>query len=170
MVAGGDIIYADDVNSLRTRAYVKANLTARSSTTTFANDPDLVTIPLEVGTFEIELVLFFTLTTTNTQKIKTRWSFTGSWNNSVRACVGPGVANTAAPSAVTDVHLAAYRPDDQDAVYDIAAGGTYGIVRETATIDVTVAGTLALSWAQSVSVANATTVQPGSAFRIRRVF
>jgi hypothetical protein len=170
MVAGGDIIYADDVNSLRTRLYEKANLTARASTVTYANDPDLVLIPLEVGTFEIELVMFFTLTTVNTQKIKTRWSFTGSWDNSLRACAGPGLANVGAPSAVTEVQSGAYRADDQDAIYDIALGGSYGMVREKATITVTTAGNLALSWAQSVSNAGATTVQPQSSFTIRRTF
>jgi hypothetical protein len=170
MVAGGDIIYADDINSVRARLYEKAGTTARLSTIAYANDPDLSLIPLEVGTFDIELLLFFTLTTTNTQKIKTRWSFTGTWDNSLRACMGPGVNNVAAPSTVTDVQQGAYRADDQDAIYDIAAGGAYGLARERATITVSVAGNLALSWAQAVSVANNTTVQPQSSFTIRRTF
>jgi len=169
MVASGDIVFADDVNAGRTRAFVKANLTARTSTTTYANDPELVAIPLEVALFEIELVLLFTLTTTNTQKIKTQWSFTGTWDNQVRACIGPGVAQVGAPGTVSDANMGGYRASDQDAIYDIAAGGTYGVARETAILNVTVAGNMALSWAQAASVANATTVQPGTSFRIRRL-
>lgn len=168
MVAGGDIILASDINA-QPLTFTKLANTARLSTVTLADDPELASIPLAVGTYEIELCLFFTLTTTNTQKIKTRWGFTGTWNNQVRGVLGPGVNQVAAPNSVTEAQMAAYQSSGQDAVYDIAAGGTYGFARETASgVVVTVAGSLSLQWAQAVSTANNTTVQAGTSLKIRR--
>lgn len=172
MPAGGDIILASDINALiaaQPLTYTKTANTARISTTALADDPEILAIPLAVGTYEIELVLFFTLTTSTTQKIKTRWGFTGTWNNTIRACIGPGINQVAAPSTVTDMQSAAYQISGQDAIYDQAAGGTYGAAREYASgVVVTVAGSLSLQWAQVVSTAANTTVQAGTCMRVRK--
>jgi hypothetical protein len=171
-VFGGDIIYAADINAIlavQPVAYAKASSTARNTTTTYAADPELTGIPLAVGSYEIELILFWTQTTTATQKVKTRWIFSGTWNNTVRAVIGAGSNNTAAPGNVAESQISAYRADDQDAVYCQAAGGTFGIVREISrNVVVTVAGDLSLHWAQSASSGNNTTVHAGTVFQVRK--
>ena len=176
-VMAGDPILAADVNDIIDRlgrTYIKSSATSRNTTTSYSNDPELANIPLEVGTYEIELVGQFTLATTATQKIKTQWAFTGTWNGgtAARACFGPGSAQTGNPTAVTDMFIQALHVNGQDAVYDVAAGtGSYSSFRELAgQVTVTAAGNLSLQWAQSASSANNTTLQEGSYFRVRRIF
>lgn len=151
-------------------SYTKGTLTARNTTTTLADDPELKGIALGVGTWAVRLLGFFTLTTTTAQKLKTRWSFTGTWNSPVRGCMGAGFAQTAGPAAATESTFSGYTSDAQDAIYDQAAGGTFGVFSEEAlNVVVTVAGTLSLQWAQSASSGNNTTVQAGTGFTIRKV-
>ena len=172
-VFAGDPINASDVNGivdLLPVTYTKASSTGRNTTTTYAADPELTGIALAVGIYEIELVAFFTLATTNTQKIKTRWIFSGTWNTPIRACIGPANANVGAPNAVTDATMGGFVADSQDAIYDTSTSGSYSVFREVArNVTVTVAGTLALHWAQSVSSANNTNLQSGTSFVIRKI-
>lgn len=169
-IAAGQRITGSLLRSMLPQTYVKTAATPRSSTTTYEDDPELAGIPLAVGSYVIELIGFFTLTTTNTQKLKTRWAFTGSWNSPLRACVGPGFAQTAGPAAVTESTFSAYQTDGSDAIYDQAAGGTFGVFRETClNVVVSAAGNLSLQWAQAASSGNNTTLQFGSGFTIRRV-
>lgn len=147
----------------------KTSATSRNTTTTLADDPDLAGIALPAGTFEIEFVGLFTLTTTATQKIKTRWAFSGTWNGSAapRACIGPGTSQTATPSAATETNFQAVSLSGADAIYDQAAGGSYGSFRETCGIVVcSTSGNFSIQWAQSASSANNTTLQEGSFVRI----
>lgn len=174
-VLAGDPIRAADVNDIIDRLgriYIKSSPTARISTTTLTDDPELASIPLAVGTYEIELVGYFTLTTTATQKIKTRWAFTGTWNGTAAArnCIGPGSAQTAAPANVTETSLLAVSVSNADSVYDVAAGTAYASFRELAgEITVSASGNLSLTWAQNASSANATTLQERSYFRVRKI-
>ncbi len=175
VVFGGDIILAEDVNAILRklpRYYRKTSGTARNTTTTLADDPALSAIPLEIGTYDIELLLFYTQTTTNTQDIKTRWAFTGTWSGSN----GPdrhimGIANdsTATANVSTGVNMGGSQAAGQDAIYGGPASSVFNCAREwTVNTIVTVAGNLSLQWAQNASSGNNTTVQAGSAFRITR--
>lgn len=178
-VLGGDIIYAQDINDVIARLGTitnKAAATSRNSGgtgTTYVDDPHLSAIALAVGTYEIELVGLFTLATTNTQKIKTQWAFTGTWNGTTapRQCTGPGSAQVGGPTAVTDMFLQGLHLNGQDAIYDVNLGTTsYCGFREVAgNVNVTVAGNLSLQWAQQTASANNTTLQEGSYFRVRRI-
>jgi hypothetical protein len=158
--------------SLLPRYYVKANTTSRNTTITPAADTGtgqlLAGIPLEVGTYEVELVGLFTLSTTGTQGIRTRWGFTGTVANPVRTCLGPADSATA-PNANATIMAQAYQATGQDASYFTATSAAFGGFREIASgFAVTVAGSLSLNWAQSVSSANNTNLQGGSYFRITR--
>jgi hypothetical protein len=169
MPAAGDTILASDINAVIARLPVtttKAAATARNTTTTLADDPHLSGITLTPGTYDIELVFFYTLTTTTTQKIKTRWAFTtGTWSTTNRACHGPGSDNVDPPESVAEATFRVYTTDGQDAVYDSSTSAAYSAVREVARgVVVTVTGTLSLQWAQVASSANNTTVQAGSSF------
>jgi hypothetical protein len=172
-VFAGDVISAADINgiiALVPQTYTKSASTSRISTTTYADDPHLASIPLAIGTYEIELVGFFTLTTTATQKIKTQWKFTGTWNTPIRACYGPGFAQVAGPASCTESNFSASVADSGDAIYDVSAGGTFcNFLEKARNVTVSVAGNLSLSWAPQANVANNTTLQVGTSFTIRKL-
>lgn len=168
-VFAGDPIYASTVNGVLPRLYVKSAGEARNTTTTLADDAELAGITLEAGTYSIELVLYYTLSTTTAQKIKTQWAFSGTWNSPVRACIGPGSTNTSAPDQVTPSTFRAYT-DSQDAIYDSSTSASWSCVREVAAnVVVTAAGNLSLQWAQNASSGNNTTVNAETAFRIQKI-
>lgn len=173
-VLGGEPFTVGDVNDVLLylpRWTTKPTLEARASTTTLTDDDDLSGIPLEIGSFEIEVVGFYTLTTTATQKIQTRWGFSGTWNSTtgIRACVGPGINNTAAPNTVTDTTFVGLQIGGQNAVYDVGVSATWACFREIcANVQVTVAGNFALQWSQNASSVNNTTLQSNSFVRVTR--
>jgi hypothetical protein len=169
MVAAGDRIYASDFNNLPPKTYTKAALQARVSTTVVADDAELAGIPLAVGTYHILLTGFFSVFTTTTQKLKTQWGFTGTWNNPARACIGPAQANVAGGNAVTVMNTAGVATNG-DAVYSVVNAVAYSVFQEEAfNVVVTVAGNLSLKWAQFASSANATNVADGTTFMVRKV-
>lgn len=166
----GGIIFASDINALAGLVYSKPSGTARNTTITYADDPHLAGIPLAIGTFEIELIGYFTLATTSTQKIKTNWFFTGSWNNSIRACMGAGSAQVADRANITEANVGGYTCTGQDAIYDTSTSSGFTCFREISrTVVVTAAGNLSLQWAQSASSANNTTLQTGTCFIVRKL-
>jgi len=169
-LAVGDLVTADLLQSMVHKYYIKPSLEARNTTTTLADDTDLQGIPLAVGTWEIELLLFYTQTTTNTQDLKTRWAFSGTWNNPDRNIMGIGNSSTAAANVSTEVNMAASQAAGQDAIYGGPASVIFNSAREwTANCVVTVAGNLSLQWAQNASSGNNTTVQGNTAFRVRQI-
>lgn len=171
-VFGGDIIYAADVNAVIAslpKVYTKTSATARQSTTTLTADPDLSGITLGLGVYDIELIMFWTCANT-TPKLKTRWAFSGTITNTLRLCHGPGSTQVGGPEAVSDATMRAYALTSQDAVYSTSTSSAYSAVLEAAYgVEVSASGDLSLSWAQNVSTAANVTVQPESAFRIRKI-
>lgn len=162
----------DAFDFITPQTYVKPAVESRQSTTTYAIDGDLKLIPLEVGQYEIELVGFFTETSggTPTQKIKTQWRFTGTWNTPIRACIGPATDNTDAPNSVSDSTISGFVADSQDAVYHTSNSGSYSVFREVVrNCTVTAAGNLALYWAPAANVAANTNLQAGTSFTVRRI-
>jgi hypothetical protein len=160
-------------NALLPRYYVKSNQTVRSSTATVANDSGsgvlLAGIPLEIGTYEIEFLGYFNLVTTGSQGIRTSWAFTGTWNGSsaVRNCLGPG--DSATPPNNNATLMAAAAAPNNTALYYTGASASWSSIREiTCGLVVSAAGLLSLQWAQAVSNANATNLNPGSYFRVTR--
>lgn len=171
-VFGGDIVYAADLNaviaSLGWSVY-KDTLTARNTTTTLTADDGLAGITLPLGVYDIDLHLFYTVAST-TPKLKTRWGFTGTIDNRTRLVHGTGSANVGAPDAVTDATFRGYTMSTQDAIYNSSTSAAYtGVIESVTGARVTVAGDLSLDWAQQTSNGSNVTVQPGTAFRIRRV-
>lgn len=168
-LAVGDLVTADLLQSMVPKYYVKPSPESRNTTTTLADDADLQSIALAVGTYEIELLGFFHLTTTTTQKIKTQWAFSGTWNGPVRHIVGPGSAQTAATTDATETNVRA-QAVNTDATYDCSVSTAFSCFREwTCNAVVTVAGNLSLQWAQSASSGNNTTLDTGTTFRVRQI-
>ncbi len=153
---------------------MKSGSTGRVNNTLTA-DPDLAGIPLSVGTWEIEAIIFYTITANGQQGLKTRWGFTGTWNGGTsRGCYGGGyIASTTAgdPRAQTVSAMASWTLDTQDAQYNtLQASSVRNVVREVSrNVIVTVAGTMSLNWAQINTNANATTIQPDSHINVRKI-
>lgn len=171
---------SDSLESYIPKTYTKSTSTARTSTTTYTIDPDLQLIPLEIGVYDIELLLFFTLANaggaTGPASLKTQWRFTGTWagtNGPDRAVAGPNNTVAASPPniKITSANFSANQASGQDAIYMADGIGTlFGSARETSmNVQVTAAGNLALYWAQNVSDSDATTIQGGTSFRVRKV-
>lgn len=161
---------SDSLEAYIPKTYIKSTATARSSTTTYTIDPDLQLIPLDVGTYEIELVGFVTFAGT-TPQLKTQWRFTGTWagsNGPDRAVSGPN--STAAASAASATNFQGYQAAGQDATYNANNGVLFASFREISrSVQVSVAGNLALYWAQVTSNASAVTIQGGTAFNVRKL-
>lgn len=170
-VFGGDTIYAADLNALEAllpKTTTKAIATDRTNNTMTA-DPELTGIALAVGTYEIDLVLMFTLPGAVTPKLRTQWGFSGTWNTPNRACFGPGASAVAGRSDAETVQVGAYG-SGTDAVYSASVSAGFSSVREVSRlVVVTVAGNLSLVWAQNVTNASATSVKPGTSFTVRKI-
>lgn len=171
----GQRLTADLLNSnviaFMPSTYAKAADTARNTTTTYADDPDLSGIPLSTGSWEVELVGNFYLTTTTAQSIKLRWGFTGTWNgaSTIRDVLGPGADNTTNAIQATSV-AARGQTLTGDQTYGAPASAAYAGFREICrTVVVTVAGNLSLQWAQNSSSGNNTTVAQATHFNIRKI-
>ncbi|GGN86415.1 hypothetical protein GCM10010112_67970 [Actinoplanes lobatus] len=132
-----------------------------NSTTTVADDTHLAGIELAAGDYVITVAGYFNLTTTNTQKFKTQWGFSGTWSPEVRACYGPGQAATSDRQNVAEMQLGAFGAT-QDCVYDCAVSAGWTSFKETAYVSVTVAGNWSLKWAQASSSANNTSLKIGT--------
>ncbi len=168
-ISSGEEFTSEILNAMIEDVYVKANTTDRASNTTLADDTDLAGIALPEGTFWIRLRGFFTTPTTNTQKLKTRWAFTGTWNNPIRMIHGPGSSNTAASTDMTTISLRGVAAGS-DTVYGGPASAAFNLFEEESfQVVVTVAGDLSLQWAQNASSANVTSVKTGSAFIIKQI-
>ncbi len=171
----GQIVYEDDLTDIKPVTYTKSVATNRNSGgtgTTLVDDPELSGITLDPGTYTVELALYFTTATTDTQAIKTRWVFTGTWGVPMRLCHGPGqLLSTAAapPTTLTEAAMNA-RPGNQDQIYDAQAGSAFSAVLELCyNVVITGTGNLSLQWAQNAASVNNTTVQPNSCFRITKI-
>jgi hypothetical protein len=143
----------------------KAAATSRSSTTTFASDPDLAFTSVPAGTYDVEIVLFFDSVAT-TGGIKTQLSMSGT--------VGNGILEACACPATNSVSTQGYQSVSGGiiAVYTMltgvaAATGNWIFARGTVALSTT--QNVALQWAQQTSSANATTLQVMSRMTLRRI-
>lgn len=147
---------------------VKPAGTDRTSTS-MLNDPDLAGIALGVGTWEVEFGIQAATPTSNTQKIRTQWSFTGTWSNPLRFCIGPGQTNTAVRTDITPAQFNT-SATTTDQIYGMAASSNpVAILEWSKLVVVTAAGTLALVWGQNSFSANATSVKAGSYCMVRQI-
>lgn len=165
----GQDVDATTLDLMTANITVKPGGTVRNNTTTLADDPDLASIPLAVGTHWVRLLFIWCTNTSATPDIKTRWAFTGTWNNPLRACIGPASTNTANPDVVTPVKFNTVAAGT-DCVYGSAATTAFSVATEECfNVVVTVAGNLSLQWAENALSATDITVQPGSTFQNRQI-
>lgn len=141
----------------------KAADTARNTTVTLADDPDLVITGLPAGTYYFKTFLRHNQTTTTTQLFKFQLHFTGT-TPTVNTCANQIVAPGGAGTVFTD-----------QSCYEnpIVNNGTgTGVsdysMREGVLIHPNT-GALSIQWAQSVSNANSTTLKAGSYLYLQRI-
>lgn len=162
----GDLVTADLLTSMLPKTYTKTSDTSRSSVVVVANDDQLVSIPLGVGTWKIRFTGRW-VTSAGSINFKTQWTFTGTWTAPNRMTIGPGLTNTAAATAVTPSRFADAAAGS-DAGYGGGAG-PYSVTEEAFDAVVTVAGNLALAWSQVTTSATAVTLKAGSSFEVKQI-
>lgn len=156
LTALGDASAATDAmnrQSVRISAF-KASDTDRSSTTTFADDSDLV-LALGAGTFSYECMLLYRLVTATTGGIKFALPFTGTRTLHRVAHFQYNGALSAFPNGSASSLESGFSVGGSSADTDY-------MVWLSGIITVTVAGNLKLQWAQSISNGNAARLQAGS--------
>jgi hypothetical protein len=147
---------------------VKQNNETRTTTTTYADDGELNTIALGVGTWEIIADLAM-VGGAGGIAIKTQWSFTGTWNNPLRLALGATAANVTAGSGPLSWQGSAYATN-ADCIYGLSTSGVYTLAREMSRqIVVTVAGNMALKWAPNVSSATSGGIRQSSSISARQI-
>lgn len=159
---------ANDVPNIIT----KASATTITSNTTLANDAELQNIALEVGTWEIEFMLWVTGSgATTTSGLKTAWAFSGTLTGTPnRAMWGPVATNTAAPAtAVLCATVREYNINTQGYGLGSTALPYHPIIERCPNFVVATTGNLAMQVAQFTSSATSTVIQPGSQVKLRRI-
>lgn len=160
MVTVGEPIYAGD--ALPLAAAMKASSTARASTTTVADDPDLA-LTLGPGTWDIAVRLRYN--GDSGADLKVRYGLSGV-TAVTRECVGPPVASTDVNS--TSVNMASFGTSTE-VVYGCESTSSNAVLREWIVVTVATAGTITLQWAQNSTSTTATTVLSGSRMIATRI-
>lgn len=143
----------------------KAATTSRVVTITLADDPDLVSGTLGLGTYEFKMALFVTGSGTTAQGFKYQPLFTGT---SVFCYTETGSTNGVAvpcPNAFTLSTTSSHA----NVLGDTGAGTSTDFVRMEGSMTVTVAGVFKLQWAQFNSSGNATNLKAGSYLSIAQI-
>jgi len=151
------------LDAFKFRTVFKAAATARASTTTYTNDPDLVHSNVPAGTYEIDMVLFFT-GVSNTPGYKAQINFTGTVADALLSTQYTQAGNLFAQAnsfAGGNVLVIA-----SATVFSAGAGVDGVVVKGTVTLSNT--NTVALQWAQNSSNASATNLLQMSRFSLRR--
>lgn len=143
----------------------KAATTSRNTTVTLADDPDLVTGTLGVGTYEFKMMVFFTGTAATGQGFKYQPAFTGT---ATTLYISFGSINSV-PSLAAFALGQLTQVSNATVMQDTGAGGSTDFVRFEGTLIVSVAGIFKLQWAQFNSSANATNVKAGSYMSIAQI-
>jgi hypothetical protein len=145
----GDPILASDIKIPK---YVPKTIAESVTSSTTMQDDNELFVALPVGTWKIELFLHFTCSTAG--DIKTGWTTTGTMNVFGRSVIGGG--SSMASVTDTTVRLQSLAIGTATSFGGNTSSANY--IKEDILVDVTVAGTLQLQWAQNTSDVTATTV------------
>lgn len=166
-IAAGDDITADLLSSMLPRMIVKPAATARISTGTVTDDPDLSMQVEANAVYIVEFHIYYA--SIDAAKIKTQWTVPAGVTGN-RAVQGPGStanqANMDNVSMRSGVHL--YNTAVTYGTRDSAVNQAF-FYEESMLTTSGAGGTLALQWAQGASTATNTTVANGSWMRVTRV-
>lgn len=133
-------------------ARYKTATTARTSTTTLADDPHLI-VPLPVGKFAFEAWVPIFAASGTTGGMKAAIAFSGTQSNSVANCVSSLTALSTACQAIGSVFTIS-------AVNSSSGANDWLLVKGT--MDVSVAGNLSFQWAQNTTDTHSLSVSLGA--------
>lgn len=165
--AGQRITAALLTSTLPLDAY-KTTSTVRTSTTAFADDPDLILALEANATYWVEMWIKYAAVTA--EQFKTTWT--------VPVGAGGGRSRIGVSSTVSDTGSGGPAGDGVFGHHQFATSITYGtrnsasnlsVAYEQGSVITTTAGNLALSWAQGAAGAAGTMVGSGSYIRARRI-
>lgn len=160
---------ADLLTAMLDDITVKAGSLGRPSTTTAANDDELVNIAMTPGTWYIECLYYVTGETAGGSDFKVQWAFTGTTTGTpIRSIEGPVSSSTAAANAITTTVASRV---NYTTANTYGLGGTLSfVIHEYCTsFVVATAGNFSVQWAQGTSHATATTLQAGSMVKMRQI-
>lgn len=146
---------------------IKTADTARSSTVTLANDPDLTITNIPAGRYHYRVYVQTDGTTTGTQGIGWNINYSGTftspashWNGYHHCSGAMQTGGAALAAAVTTL---------QRTCADLNTTDSDNMLELVGTLVATGTGTLGFSWAQEASSANATNVRDGSHIALTRL-
>ena len=156
------------LNAMLPDIYLKTGTTTRTSTTTLADDPDLI-VPVEAnGIYLIQFWVKYSGTTTSSALIKTGWSVP-SGTSFNRQVMGPGSGATDTGADNMSSHWGVHGSATAETYGGRGTTGNQLWLMEWATVTVgSTAGNVGFQWAQNVSSATGSTVNAGSYARVER--
>jgi hypothetical protein len=170
VIAAGQRITTNLLNAMIPVVIRKPSSTARTSTTTLADDPDLTFQLAANSVYFVEFMIkYATPGASGTAGFKTGWTVpSGASGNRTSVGAGSAATDTGADNMATHTGVHGY-----------ATAETYGSrltsttnqlwLIETSTVNTSSAGTCAFQWAQQTSNASATTVFSDSIMRITQL-
>ena len=162
-VAAGQRLTADVVGQMLPFWAVKGGGTGRTSTTTLADDPDLLLTLPGSGTFAFELFLNYTGGTLGSSDLKMAMVYSGTSSYGVWAVNG---INT---TATTQANMGGNGTGAAGTITVGTSGGTFLTVDIKGLLVATSSGTLSLQWAQNTSSGTAVTLRQGCWMRITQL-
>lgn len=160
VVSAGEIITAGLLQSFAPLNAYKAADTSRVTTTTLANDPDLLVSVAASAWYWIDCVLTYEGSTQGSSDLKYAWSVpTGT----TMACQQEGITTAGASTA-------GFARGVSGGTAGTSGAGNQWTMRISGTVKTsTTPGTLVLQWAQNTSNGVATIVHAGSGMFLRRM-
>lgn len=157
VLAGADIL-ASDVFITR---YIRKQATEAVTSSVTLQDDDELMVALAIGNWHVRLIASAN-SGSSTPNIKIAWTFSGTATTQ-RHVLGPGLATTDNTANTTAAGSGIMRQTAHGLTTAIPYGlTTSASIREDILLEVTVAGTLQLQWAQNTSNATATNVTGAS--------
>lgn len=154
-------------NQLSPDIYVKEVPGEALSRVTYEADSELQGISLGVGEWSVSCLFYFTGDAAGGADVKTRWAFTGSWNNPIRACRGPELSSESPNTTLLKTNGTA---SSTGAIYGLANTTVYAVATEQCdNVIVTTAGLLSIEWAQNVSSSTPSIMRAGSSVKVRQI-
>jgi hypothetical protein len=167
----GQRVSAADLQAGQFAIVYKAAATDRSSTTTFADDPDLSFALAANAVYFVEFYPFFA---GSLGKLKTNWTVPAGVSSTNRSVMGPASNATDANADNISMRSGVHAYGTSVVYGNRTAGITTPSLNQTGAIETslvitTTAGTCALAWAQNASNANTTRMAAGSFARALRI-
>lgn len=165
VIAAGQRITTSLLNAMMPAYVNKGTNTVRTSTATLADDPDLTYQLAANASYFVEIYIKYDTTDATHTTIKTAWTVP-SGATGTRTALGSGSTQTSDDN-VSSRH--GVHNFTTAVTYGERTGGSQMWALETAVIDTTSAGTLALQWAQVASSTSSVTVHTDSFMRIKQL-